>query len=270
MGASALLYGFYDWEVLGALRVVFPILNEYQFERFYFLLLAVSFALLLLSARRLGEVLVRTGRLSVPAPVLALIFQLAAYATDGNELNATMFPRPMPTKDLGSSPRLTHDQYFAPSVFDALKAEIGMEPREYRVLSVGLAPAIAAGNGLFCLDAYLPDYPLAYKKAFRKVIAEELDSDPERKEYFDGWGSRCYVFAGPLDSLYYGRDDTETIARLTLSRNALRDIWSGPVYVVSAVSILDAAGSGFEFLGEFGGEGSPWMIRLYKVVSSSI
>lgn len=264
--ASVLFYGFYDWDGFRALKSAMPLLKEFQFERFYFLLPAASFAVLLLSSRRLGGLPGKAGRAAAPVLVLATIAQFAAYAADGNELNATLFPRRVPTKDLGSSPRLTHDQYFAPSVFEAVKAEIGLEPREYRVLSVGLAPAIAAGNGLYCLDAYLPDYPLAYKKAFRKVIAEELESNPVRREYFDGWGSRCYVFAGPLDDLYYGRDDTEFLERLVLSRGALREIWSGPVYLVSAVPILDVVDSGFEFLGEFGGEGSPWMIRLYRVM----
>ncbi len=49
-------------------------------------------------------------------------------------------------------------------------------------------------------DGYSVNYPLSYKKAFRRVQAKELlDLDLEilnrHKELFDEWGSKLYLLA---------------------------------------------------------------------------
>jgi len=64
-----------------------------------------------------------------------------------------------------------------------------------RVVSVGVDPMIAPVNGIAALDGYHNLYPLAYRAAFRPVIAAKLAADADLAAYYDDWGSRVYSFA---------------------------------------------------------------------------
>ena len=69
----------------------------------------------------------------------------------------------------------------------------GITP-QYKVLSVGTDPMIAAFNGMSTLDGYVYNYPVEYKHKFREIIVKELDKDLELRSYYDHWGSRVYMF----------------------------------------------------------------------------
>ncbi|RVT84227.1 hypothetical protein DXV76_11095 [Rhodobacteraceae bacterium CCMM004] len=64
-----------------------------------------------------------------------------------------------------------------------------------RVISVGVDPMIAPANGIAAVDGYHNLYPLAYKAAFRPVIAAKLAASPPLRRYYDDWGSRVGTFA---------------------------------------------------------------------------
>jgi hypothetical protein len=92
-------------------------------------------------------------------------------------------------------PHPTIAAYYKSELFDALKAHLGPDWANENIVSVGLDPMIASANGFRHLDGYFQSYPLAYKAAFRKIIAPEFAIDPRKKSYFDTWGSRVYVFS---------------------------------------------------------------------------
>jgi hypothetical protein len=75
-----------------------------------------------------------------------------------------------------------------------LKKGVGKPIQDYRVVSIGLHPAVAQYNGLYTLDTYNNFYPLSYKHQFLNIIAPELNKNKSLKSYFDLWGGRCYIF----------------------------------------------------------------------------
>lgn len=120
------------------------------------------------------------------------------------------------TQRPGAGGRQTIASYFARGLFDAIKAQLGPTWRDENVISVGFDPMIASFHGFRHLDGYFQMYSLAHKRAFRRVIAAELDKNPEKRRYFDDWGSRIYVFVS----------DTPTAERVALHVDAcaLRDL----------------------------------------------
>lgn len=64
-------------------------------------------------------------------------------------------------------------EYYAVPKYEGLAAELGEDPGQLRVVSIGLDPMKAAFAGYSVFDGYLYNYPLEYKESFRKVIAPE-------------------------------------------------------------------------------------------------
>src|SRR5690606_7698087 len=137
--------------------------------------LALGFALLRLLPRRWGR-------------TLALLLCLGQAALAAAHHQAVI--------EAGRS-GLTYRQFYAEALFARIKADLGAEA-EARVASLGLHPAVAQYNGFHTLDGYFNAYPLAYKHAFRPVIAPALAADPVLRRYFDDWGSRLYLFNSAL------------------------------------------------------------------------
>ena len=66
--------------------------------------------------------------------------------------------------------------------------------KDKRTISIKLDPMVAAMNNINVIDGYHNLYPLFYKKKFRKIIEDQLDHYPNKKKYYDYWGSRVYTF----------------------------------------------------------------------------
>jgi hypothetical protein len=88
----------------------------------------------------------------------------------------------------------TINEYFDSESYAGLARKLGRSPADIRVLSFGIDPMVASLNGYEAFDGYVYNYPLEYKNAFRRIIAGELAADPSLRNYFDGWGSRVYLF----------------------------------------------------------------------------
>ena len=100
---------------------------------------------------------------------------------------------------------ISYSDFYALGLMEAAEAYIhdnnNLSPAEYRVASLGINPAAASYGGFYTLDGYSNNYPLAYKKDFRRIIAAELDKNEIIKRYFDYWGNRCYLFLAAHDSM---------------------------------------------------------------------
>jgi hypothetical protein len=126
-------------------------------------------------------------------------------------------------------------------------------------------PSVTEFNGFYTLDGYLSTYPLSYKLQFRRIIAKELDKDATIRDYFDGWGNRCYVFTSEfgIDSLFPGKDH-KILHNLQLDTGQLRAM--GGEYVISAAYIENSEQHGLRFEKQFSSPGSFWDIYLYEVL----
>jgi hypothetical protein len=88
----------------------------------------------------------------------------------------------------------TWNRHTRPDSYACLRAALAADGAR-RVLSHGPDPMLAPLHGIPAIDGYHNHYPLAWKRAFRPVIAARLAADPALAAYYDGWGSRIGTLA---------------------------------------------------------------------------
>ena len=158
----------------------------------------------------------------------------------------------------------TFKQFFDVSLFEEVGTYINKPKKNYKIASIGMYPAIAQYSGFYCIDGYWNVYPLAYKHEFRKIIANELTKSEELSNYFDNWGSRCYIFSSELGEHYvFGKNINTSINSLNVDTDQLRKM--GCEYVFSTVPILNYEQLGWTFERYFTNKESFWKIYLYKI-----
>ena len=156
------------------------------------------------------------------------------------------------------------DHFYSTSLFDEIDAYIGRPKSDYKVGSVALYPSVPLFNGFYCIDGYSNNYDVEYKHRFRQVIAAELEKDDSIREYFDNWGSRCYLFSSEAGkNYYYLKNNPLTIRNLQLNHDALVEL--GCEYIFSGLEIENPEDSGLVFLKSFENDDSPYRIWVYRV-----
>jgi hypothetical protein len=233
-----------------------PLLRAFSLGRFYFLLALPWVLVLVLVVRQLPA-----GRLAYALVALQFVPALASNPEFTNNVRALAgWPRPdAPGYAAYVAPKLLGQA----SVF--IQAHTGQLPPAYRVACLGLPPAVAQLNGFYTLDSYQTLYPLAYKHAFRLLIAGELAKDPALATYFDAWGNRCYLFSAELGrNFLVGKQPVRTVQHWAFDAAAFQRL--GGRYVFSAVRLARPAESGLRLLGVFDDSGAYWRLHLYEVL----
>ncbi|WP_102346703.1 DUF6044 family protein [Bacillus sp. Marseille-P3661] len=157
-------------------------------------------------------------------------------------------------------------EYYATEQFTEIRDYINLPQHSYRVASIGLHPAIAQYNGFFTIDTYNNFYPLSYKYKFRKIIEKELAKNHQLQEYFDEWGSRCYIFVDELGKKYdFRKDSNKVIKNLQLNTNVFKQM--GGKFIISSVPIENAQSNNLLLLKAFEHGDSAWKIYLYQVAA---
>ena len=247
-------YGFYDWIVLWFGRLV-PALRSFNASRFYFLLPPLWMLLFALSLKEL-----KRGKWGAPIVWCLILIQAFAILKFNTEYknNARLLVGKYVYEP-------NFKQFFAQDLFTQIDEFIARPKDTYRVVSIGMHPSIAQFNGFYTLDGYLSNYPLSYKLQFRQIIWKELKQDVSLRQYFDGWGNRCYVFSSELgeDSLH-GGGDYRVLHNLQIDTNPLRAM--GGEYVISAAKIENSTQRGLRFERQFSSSESFWHIYLYYVL----
>ena len=112
----------------------------------------------------------------------------------------------------------TFSGFYLPEVYGKIKKIVGEE----RVLSIGYEPLVAVMNDMKAIDGYHNLYPLEYKKKFRKVIKEELDSNKFWKKYYDNWGSRVYALVTDPEKIKINFEEAKKLgASFVISRYSI-------------------------------------------------
>lgn len=241
-------YAFWFNKVWIPVKETFDITVTFNFARFHFLrplVIYVIFALSCLIIWNLG----RKWKSFVKGIIIMQVFILFL----ANEEIIFRF--------LGTP---SYKEYYATDQFSDIRDYIGLPQDSYRVASIGLHPAIAQYNGFYTLDTYNNFYPLRYKYEFREIIEKELEKNDHLKEYFDEWGSRCYIFVAELGKKYdYKKDSKKVIHNLELNTNAFRSM--GGQFIFSAVPIENAFSNNLTLMKVFNHTDSVWKIYLYRV-----
>jgi hypothetical protein len=155
-------------------------------------------------------------------------------------------------------------EFYDTKLFSGIKLHIGKPDETYRVVSLGIFPSVASYNGFFCLDSYQTLYSLEYKHSFRDIIASELDKNIELKNYFDNWGSRCYLFSAELGNNHlWSKEQNKKIFHLNINTEKLNQLSQKETYIISAVEIVNYESMGLALENVF--EGNYWRIHLYRV-----
>jgi hypothetical protein len=231
-----------DWKSMNAVYNKFHFLDAFNLRRFHFLLPVLMFVLLAFCV----------GFLLQKKEMLALPLSLLCCAIIGYHFYLN--------KEYNRNPgNMTFNEFFSKPLFRSIDQFIAQPKESYRIVSLGIEPAVAQCNGFYALDSYQNNYSLGYKNNFRKIIEPELNKYPKEKKYFDDWGNRCVI---PYHPLQVGTD--LKIENLSIDTPELRKL--GGKYIFSAASIQNKDSLGLKELKVFSGNSSPYTIYLYQVL----
>ncbi|TGE28856.1 DUF6044 family protein [Hymenobacter metallicola] len=250
----ALFCGFYP-QLIEKVQSSVPALRTFNMSRFNFLTPLLWFIVLALSLQALPQ----TKLVSV----LVIMQLLVGIVMNTEWLNNL--------RELAGRPKVTepnYQAYVAPQLFQQVRRTIerqtGQPASQYRVACLGFPPGVAQLNGFYTLDSYQNNYALAYKKAFRPIIAGELAKSPVLQTYYDAWGNRCYLFSAELGKNFrVGAFPPRVVQDFAFNASAFRQL--GGRYVLAAARLAQPARSGLTLRQEFSARNAFWHLYLYEV-----
>lgn len=239
-----------------------PLFKMVQLQRFYWLLTPCQYALFFYALIRLA--IFNRARLALIVGV-AQIFVLFSWNVNYRQLikknlfHKEVFP--------------TYDEFYSVDLLSQIRDFIGKPQDSYRVVSIGLEPAVALYNGFYSLEGYSGSYPIEHKRVMRQVMAAELDKNEFLANNYDGWGNKVTLFSDDIDrKIGYPsswdipiitKRNSETIENLEIRNDLLLD--SNCKYIFSALEIVSPAEKGLIFMSSFEDKVSPYRIYLYQI-----
>jgi len=167
---------------------------------------------------------------------------------------------------------LSFNEYYAPKVFSNIKKDIkniypNKDFSQIKVVSYGIEPAVALYNNLYTVDGYSTNYPLSYKKSFRKVQTK-LFSVPLLKstaKLYDNWGSKLYLFGiTSMPSTYnlYKQSNTP-IPATRFNANTKELCKLNTNFIISAYPLKNIKEQNIKLINTY--KGTFWNIWLYHI-----
>lgn len=158
------------------------------------------------------------------------------------------------------------EQYYAPKLFEKVKKSIPEPINTIRIVSYGIEPAVSLYNGFYTIDGYSVNYPLSYKKKFRKVIASHLDTNNSEtnvkaKELYDDWGGKLYLMDTTVTLEYYRKDII--VKNASFNAHALCELDTH--YLISSYKFENPKEKNLALIKSFLGDKDSWDIHLYKL-----
>lgn len=265
-----LFYALNYWEVVIQLKNMLPVtIRHFQFHRICMFLPVLWYFIAAASLCEIWEISIsfkNSNLLKCLVPYIKVCLMLLFMAMTVITIRRESFYRwnlnqlQNPTIDYGTS----FAEYFAEEQFQEIEDFIGKPQDSYKVASLGLCPSIPLYNGFYCIDGYSNNYPLSYKKQFRKIIEKEIEKSPIIETYFDTWGSRCYLFAAESNTNYNLTKYSDfSYKNLEFDMQMLQSL--GCNYLFSAAPISNAEDLHLKFLNVFENETSLYNIYLYEL-----
>ncbi len=179
LGIIAIIDGFWNFVGFEALKDKLPILKAIQLDRFYSLYPVLWFGVFVLIMRELPKKIAIT---LASIQVVIILFS--------NQLVSDYIKKTIHGRDY-----VSYREFYAEDLFSKVKTVLKQDENlNKRVGMVGLHPAVAQYNQIPTIDGYVVLYSLAYKHQIQAVIQPELNQNKFIKNYFEQWGSRCYLF----------------------------------------------------------------------------
>ena len=159
----------------------------------------------------------------------------------------------------------TFNQFYSEDLFNEVKVYIWKDTNKFRVVWVGIHPAILQYNNFYTLDWYFYNYPIEYKHDFYKIIWNELKKDKKINDYYNNWWSRAYIFSTELWKNYiWLKNDKKIINNLNINSTQLKIMWWE--YIISAVQINNFKELNLNLENIFENSSSKYIIYLYKIL----
>jgi hypothetical protein len=249
LGASVVVSvwaALYYADVFIPVKRAIPLLDRFQANRLYYFLPAIIFVLFVLAAKTLIE-----------TRKTLLVFVLVAFQIIYNFKNDSFI--------FGSSFGYpTFRQFFSTRTFEEIRRFVGLPTNRYRIGCLGFHPSVAFHNGFYTIDGYWYLYPLDYKHKFRKIISPELDKSPSLREYFDYWGSRCYIASAEIGMLIDApRPPDLVLKNWSWDEKSAWDL--GCRFLFSKYKIVNAVQNNVSLLKAFPLESQHEFIYVYKL-----
>jgi hypothetical protein len=257
----AIIYGLYMWDKLIPLKTLLGIFSSFNWSRTHMLSPFVWYCVFFLSLIALSKQQGLGGLVKHVLIISVLIVQITVNIIHNPEYGSYIYQYVRLSNV--TSEKITYRQFFSENLFAKISQTIGVPKEDYRVVSIGIHPSIAQYNGFYTLDGYQNFYPLAYKQQFRKLIARELEKNKTWQEYFDYWGSRCYLFSSEIPDLLSTKDKGRVINHLEIDTQVFQEM--GGQYIFSAAEIMNSAAENLTTIGLFEDKDSVWRIYVYGI-----
>lgn len=263
LGIISVFFAIWHWLPITIFKNNFGILRTIQFDRFYGLVPIIASTLFAFSLMHI----IKKTRFGIYVVYTLLSLQLLIlFSIPSFKFQASGYPEIIYSTIVDKNYKFTSFKSFkAEELFNEIDEFIGKDKKTYRVISIGMQPSIALINGFYTLDGYTTMYSLKYKHEFRKIIENELNKDKDIKDYFDNWGSRCYIFTEELRKNFKcQKEDKEIVKNLKINTDQLKIM--GGKYIFSAVEIVNYKDISLQFLNKFSDNNSLWNVFLYEII----
>lgn len=224
----------------------------FQIDRFYSLFPLLTFIIFAFAANEIIKV--KYGKL-----LLFTLFTIQILFSVKNDYTYSGLIK----KSIGrnNEKTITFDEFYSVSLFKDIKKFIGKPENSYKVAALGLHPATLQYNGFYTIDGYCNSYDINYKHRFGKLIAKELEENKENEQYFNTWGSRCYIFDNEAGKFNTYRSMITKTKSLDLDYDILKSM--NCQFIISSIEIINQ-GQHLDCVSVF--ENKTWKIYLYKVI----
>lgn len=158
-------------------------------------------------------------------------------------------------QDVDEFSNLNYDEYFSQNLFEEISFFISKEKNHYRIINVGIAPAVTLFNGFYNIDAYLSNHPKTYNEKFDKIQPNySIKNQHLMVLKYDGFYDVCNNCT---------KSDSILKINLDINKSALMELNCS--YIFSAFEITNFKKLDIKFLKKFEHKNSRYSIFLYEL-----
>lgn len=248
LGIIAVIDGFWNFAGFESLKDKLPILKAIQLDRFYSLYPILWFGVFVLIIRELP---IKIAIILASIQVMIVLFS--------NQLVGDYIKKTIHGRDY-----VSYREFYAEDLFSKVKNVLKQDENpNKRVGMVGLHPAVAQYNQIPTIDGYVVLYSLAYKHQIQSIIQPELNQNKFIKNYFEQWGSRCYLFDNEAVIAGDGilKKQKCCTESLDYDFDKLKQLKCG--YILSAVEVRHPS-EHLKLLSKV--EDTNWRVWIYKII----
>jgi len=246
----SIYFGLAHYEGLSILKDIFPILNIVSISR------ATYIQPIIWSVMLIYVFNIYIYQIRFTPTLIAIVVILQLYSSMG-------------IRNFDSVQRdnlFSFEQYYAPSLFVQIESTLPAV-KNLHFISYAIEPAVAQYHGLYTVDGYATNYPLSYKKLFRKTQVECLNLMSSSAMIYDQWGSKLYLLCADSQPENYAAYKILSITSFPLHANIDAICALDTDYLISGVQIKqDDNDTTLSLVSTFTQDESLWDIWLYKIV----